>query len=245
MKPNRPLSTLASSRYEDIASEYYDHERHPTCRNFTEASRAFIARQIPSYLSGNLVDVGAGRSILCELLSSWGRELSTTVLLDSSVSMLAFSQPYARRGARLIVADAGAMPLRSGVCNLIIASLGDPYNTTEFWGEVARCLSVDGCCIFTTPSYEWASSFRQSAPNEREANAHFELRDGRSLYLPSRVLPLGKQIELIEESGLSADHVEAISYAEVSVPISPKLRTALGVFPNPLTGYRVIQRHVR
>lgn len=244
MQSKNPLFAPSSSDYEDVASEYYDHERHPTCRNFMEASRAFIARQIPSSLSGNLVDVGAGRSILCELLSSWGRDLRTSVLLDSSVSMLAFSQPYARRGARLVVADASAMPLRSGVCTLIIASLGDPYNTIEFWREVARCLSVNGWCIFTTPSHEWATNFRQSSPNEREANAHFELRDGRSLYLPSRVLAVGKQIELIEESGLYADHVEAISATELSVPISPKLRTALGVFPNPLTGYRIVKRHV-
>jgi ubiquinone/menaquinone biosynthesis C-methylase UbiE len=233
-----------SSNYEDVASEYYDHDRHPTCKNYTEASRAFVARHIPPNLSGTFVDVGAGRSILCELLSSSGRDLGTSILVDSSASMLAYSDHYALRGAKLVVADASAIPLKRGISALIIASLGDPYNTRAFWREVARCLSPNGCCIFTTPSHEWTTSFRQLAPKEREASAHFELRDGRSLYLPSGVLPVRKQIELIEASGLCVDHVEAISAAELSVPISPKLKTAFGIFPNPLTGYRVVQSHL-
>ncbi|MFL5266595.1 MAG: class I SAM-dependent methyltransferase [Stellaceae bacterium] len=233
------LSSISSS-YDDIASEYYDHRRHPTCRNFTEASQGFVGRLLPHQLSGICVDIGAGRSILCKLLSSRDLKLHNCILLDSSRPMLAYSAEYVSRGARLIVADATAIPLRHGSCTLIVASLGDPYNTIAFWGEVARCLAPAGTCIFTTPSYEWTKDFRQLSPKERDRFAYFELRDGRSLYLPSWVYSVEDQIKLIESTGLCVDYSETIPGASLSAPISPKLRTASGLVASPIVGFRVV-----
>jgi SAM-dependent methyltransferase len=230
-------------RYEDIAAEYYDHDRHPTCRNFTEASRAFVDRMLPHGVSGTYVDIGAGRSILCELLSSRDQELRSCILLDSSRSMLTYSHEYALRGARLIVADATDIPLRQGSSALVVASLGDPYNTIAFWKEIARCLAPNGVCIFTTPSYEWTESFRRVAPKERDKFAYFELRNGRSLYIPSLIYPIKEQIKLIESNGLHVDYVETIPGASISAPISPKLRTPSGLVTSPVVGFRVVPRH--
>ena len=235
--------TRTNESYDALALEYYDSRRHPTCRNFTEASREFVAKHIPLQCPWVSVDVGAGRSILCEVLfSRGGHDTESCVLLDSSQCMLSYSEEYALRGAKLVVATATNIPLRDASAGLIVASLGDPYNTVDFWREVARCLFPGGLCIFTTPSYEWTKGFRKESPNEREASAYFELRDGRAVYVPSYIYPVVSQIKLIDSAGLSVELVEAISTASLSSPLSPKLRTLSGVVESPVTGYRVARR---
>ena len=39
----------AFSTYDDIAAEYYDAVRHPTCANFFELSAAFLVPRIQKY----------------------------------------------------------------------------------------------------------------------------------------------------------------------------------------------------
>jgi len=90
-------------------------------------------------------------------------------LLDQSSQMLAHSQEWERKGARLLVGNAWRTELPAASFELVVAALGDPYNCVIFWHEVARLLEWGGVCLFTTPAPEWATRFRrpdsQSTPN--------------------------------------------------------------------------------
>jgi SAM-dependent methyltransferase len=185
--------------YVSVASEYYDARRHPTCANFRAASAVYIRRALDK-IPGNrtVVDVGAGRSLVAELLIEKGRSVSGLILLDGSIQMLAHSVEFVRSGAQAVIGDASGLPLLSASISVIIASLGDPFNTQEFWDEAARCLMPGGACIFTSPSYEWAQSFRNASVKEREGFAFFELINGNSAYVPSLVRSMPHQIGMIE-----------------------------------------------
>src|SRR5690242_15591187 len=78
-------------------------------------------------------------------------------------------------------------------------------------------------CVFTTPAYEWASSFRRSAPNERDDLAYFELSDGRSAHVPSIILPTAAQCSLIEHAGLRLIDISTITVAQTR-PLSKNTR---------------------
>src|SRR5260370_429125 len=125
--------------YEDIAFEYYDHHRHPTCRDLRQLSMRFLVPHLRAALpkSGSLVEVGPGLSILAPEAAAAGA-LSRVILIDNSRHMLAYSSRWISCGARSVVAQADATGLPSGTVSLIVSSLGDPYNSPGFWREVAR-----------------------------------------------------------------------------------------------------------
>src|SRR5882762_6235910 len=160
MTPDLPRSAVQS--YDCVAAEYYDTERHPTCSNFGELSERFIASRFPHKADSwtTILEVGAGRSMVAPLMTGVGLQLDRLTLLDCSSVMLAYSQPWACSGAKLVVADAQSTGLARSSFNLIVASLGDPYNRLPFWQEVSRLLRSGGICLFTSPAFEWASRFR-------------------------------------------------------------------------------------
>ena len=95
--------------------------------------------------------------------------VGTVVLIRPSQTfyertMLAYSAAWFRRGARPVIADALRLPIRSACFGLVVASLGDAYNDPQFWSEVSRVLQPGGVVLFTTPSFEWAVSFRREEP---------------------------------------------------------------------------------
>jgi SAM-dependent methyltransferase len=189
--------------------------------------------------SGLLVDVGAGHSVLAEMLSKRGRTLGNVLLLDSAPAMLSHSAQYQGDGALLTVADATLLPLRPRSASLIVASLGDAFNVQKFWDEVAGCLGPSGTCIFTAPAYEWARSFRRSAPHECDDLAYFELSDARSAYVPSIINSVEGQRKLIEHAGLRLIDVSSVTAFEIPIPYSPKILSGNSCDPI-VTGYTVI-----
>jgi SAM-dependent methyltransferase len=207
--------------YADLASEYYDPIRHPTCANFREGSQALIARWLNELVKSDddVLETGAGASLVAEWLEEEGQELSTLVIADSSKEMLR----YSRRPSvplKMLVCDSQRLPLASESFNIIVASLGDPYNTPEFWVEAARLLRPNGHVIFTTPSFDWADQFR-----DRAASAEFVLRDGRTISVPSFIESEERQREIIGLSGLVLIDVRSFQDTEIrSTPRSPKLR---------------------
>jgi SAM-dependent methyltransferase len=210
--------------YDDLADEYYDAARHPTCRNFRDASARYIKSAISALeMHGLMVDVGAGNSVLAELCAKGGGSLANLLLIDRAPGMLAHSERYRPHAVRMTVGDATLMPLRPLSTSIIVASLGDAYNTEYFWREVKRCLRPSGVCIFTTPAFEWANSFRQSALHECKDLAYFELNDGRSVYVPSIIHPLDTQRAVIECNGLHVTNFGAVRPTEIQPPHSPKI----------------------
>ncbi|PTS75002.1 hypothetical protein DBR17_16310 [Sphingomonas sp. HMWF008] len=216
------LEDLAIAHYADIADEYYDEERHPTCASLRELSRAFLLQQVAAF-SGkeqNLIEVGVGKSLLAPAWLARGGRAKDLVLVDSSPDMLAYSDKWRSAGARLELSDACSLPIQDGSVDILFASLGDPYNLPSFWREVARVLRSGGRALFTTPAHEWATRFR--TPDRRDA-AEFVRRDGAILLMPSSIPSDEEQIAMFAKAGLILCDVQAFSALDLKSTPAPKL----------------------
>lgn len=208
--------------YDLAAGEYYDALRHPTCRNFGEASRRLLQSYAASDLLGHTLEVGCGMSTVAEILTDRQHPLDQLVLSDASRAMIEHSRKWSKQGARLLVAEADSLPFMDGSFGALVASLGDPYNTRRFWEEAHRCLRGKGLVFFTTPSFRWASDYRAShryLPSESE----FLLEGGTELRLPSHILQESEQLALIESCGFAMQGVGGFRIGHLTSPISPKL----------------------
>ncbi len=221
------LSDPASGTYEQVAGEYYDARLHPTCANFREASALALAPWLRDAIDRRAVvaEVGAGRSLAAEQFAAGQLSLSKLFLIDSSPKMLSHSSSWRARGAQLIVSDAERLPFAPETFDLVVASLGDSYNGLAFWREAHRILKPAGRVVFTTPSYEWAATFRGANAGRTEfGRAEFVLANGRRVVVPSSILPERQQRRLIERAGLVVDEVGDVRLPALSdTPISPKL----------------------
>lgn len=208
--------------YSDLAGEYYDADRHPTSANFREASKMLLAAWLAEVIRphAHILETGAGRSLVSECLTN-GKGLSVVVVAtDLSSDMLEYSLADHCRPASLAVCDAKRLPFLDDSFDLIASSLGDPYNSAEFWREAARVLRPGGQMIFTTPAFNWAQKFRNGAEC-----AEFVLADGESIAVTSFVEPEEKQRKLITQSGLTVTSSREIDEGDLrTTHRSPKLR---------------------
>jgi SAM-dependent methyltransferase len=152
--------------------------------------------------------------------------------------MLSYSKHLSNAGAHLLLASATKVPFPSERFDLIVSSLGDPYNNLEFWEEVSRLLRPRGVCLFTTPSPEWASRFRSQG---EQAKAEFVLRDGHRVWVPSLIPDQAAQKDLITDAGLRITETEGMSLASLNGLISPKLRVSDNPAMPVVRGY-VVQK---
>jgi SAM-dependent methyltransferase len=210
------------STYNDIADEYYDAVRHPTCANFFELSAGFLVPRIQKYAPAakTILEVGAGRSLVAPIMAAKNFPLSHVTLLDQSPRMLEHSREWEPRGATLLVADATSTRLPPASFQLIVSSLGDPYNDANFWHEVNRLLDTRGVCLFTTPSREWSERFR--AGSNRRA-AEFTLANGAMVSVRSDIPSIAGQREMIDSAGLHLEEMQALDATSLSGPLSSKL----------------------
>jgi SAM-dependent methyltransferase len=211
---------LKLQSYSSVAAEYYDAQRHPTCRNFRDASRSLLQEAlgvIPR--SGSALEVGAGDALLGELAPN---EFDRLILLDKSEEMISYSRKFSQI-AELVVGDALALPFESNTFSLIVASLADPFNEPRFWNEIQLTLKFGAYCVFTTPSYDWASSFRMRSAEEQRGAALFHTRRGERIYLPSFVEPEAAQRRTIESAGLRLLQTKSIGATDIPEPHSSKI----------------------
>jgi SAM-dependent methyltransferase len=142
----------------------------------------------------------------------------------------------------LIVADSTKLPLAHGCLDLLVSSLGDPYNDLKFWEEARRLLRPGGAVFFTTPSYDWATDFRGSGHRNGIEYAEFELSNGERVYVPSKIYPRDKQTELIGKAGLVVEGYAVVTLSEItSSPLSPKLLPERGPGASVVEGYMVVK----
>lgn len=205
---------VEESTYNEIANEYYDFEKHPTCGAFDELTTTFLE----SYFGAldikkkTICEVGAGRSKVAQVLSSNLDHLSSICLMDSSAKMLDWSKLSVHPKIEYQISEASDMHRFGNKYDIIVANLGDPYNTLDFWQSVSKALASDGRCVFTTPSYRWSDSFRKSSSREIENRALFELADGSSYFVPSFVYDRANQEQMFQKASL-----KLISYQPLSV----------------------------
>lgn len=224
--------------YSAVAAEYYDANMHPTCQNFRDGSRSFLATSLVEIdRAGITLEVGAGNAMLGEFSEKNRMQFEQMILLDSSSEMLAYSKQY-KHTAQLIVGDALSLPFSAHSVSLMVASLADPFNVPSFWQEAHRSLKTGGHFIFTIPSYEWASSFRQISEYEFADTAYFQLRSGERIYLPSLVKPEAEQASMMSSFGFRVVKTSGVAVDAIPFPHSPKI---FG-FKNILTGYVVEAR---
>jgi len=227
------------SAFDEIAAEYYDSSRHPTCANFRFASSLRLAEWLKDYRGEQLCEVGCGKSLAAEILFRQNSFLPNLMLTDDSAIMLEYSRPWEAHGAQLKVASADALPVRSGSLQYLISCLGDPYNSRTFWQEVARVLGPNGRVFYTTPANDWSGAFRRGvAANEAE----FELADGRHVMIPSYICPEADQIQLIEEAGLRVKEVSNVTVKDLTgQPLSEKLLARRGLEASVVTGFTAMK----
>lgn len=221
-RPSKSTGDARFGSYADLAAEYYDRIRHPTCANFREASAVFLTEELPAFSTDGLVaEIGAGQSLVAELLPGLVGQ-RRLMLIDLSYEMLAHSKIWLSAGALGTIADAHQLPVRDDSFELVVVALGDPYNDQEFWYEVARVLRPGGLCLFTVPAYAWAEAFRANV--SRLDLAEFMTADGQILVLPSFIVPPERQREMIENAGLAVLRQRTVTLGEIVLtPWSPKL----------------------
>lgn len=185
-----------------------------------------------------ICEVGAGRSLVGEQLTKNGHSVARLIITDQSARMLRHSHGFAEAGATLKVADAGNLPLDVGTVDSLIASLGDPYNTADFWAEAYRVLKPGGSIIFTVPAHNWAQCFRGRGSEKNFAEAEFELIDGRHVFLPSFIYPETEQRSIVEKAALTIQEIRQVTIEDLrSDKRSPKLCLERGPDGAVVTGY--------
>jgi hypothetical protein len=216
--------------YDQLADEYYDAELHPTCANFREGSKALIGEWLTASHRPTICEIGAGKSIVVEVAAEEERlDPISLVLVDESVRMLRHSNT----GGSFVVADACALPT-SATFEVIVASLGDPYNVPAFWGEVARACEPGADVFFTTPSYEWATTFRDPDAAEQ---ADFVTTSGEHVWIPSYIASASDQAAMGRAVGLRLQMKKDFYATELSGPLSPKLSASAQHNDPIVTGY--------
>jgi hypothetical protein len=213
--------------YDSLASEYYVAERHPTCAALRQASslalRDFLKADRPS---GRWCEVGAGKSLLLEEAKDLSiRFESPVVVIDSSRAMLMNTPRDLIASADPLLGDAHRLPLRSSVFAGIAVSLGDPFNGTRLWAELAR-VALKGCRVcFTVPDYEWAVTYRQLEGSPSDV-ARFVLDSGEIVDLESIITSEPAQTEVAAQAGFIIEKVEHVAVSRLATPPPPKLRVA-------------------
>ena len=205
----RSKADSAVHAYGPLAGEYYDAQRHPTCANFRAGSTLLLRRMLARVTVDRaaVCEVGAGRSIVPDLVPDWAERLCELVLVDASPEMLAHSAAAIEDGAVPEIADARALPFPADHFDLVIVSLGDPFNDDAFWREVRRVLAPGGACLFTCPAYDWARAFRGKHGSVMIGQAEFVTKGGNACTVPSLIWPPTAQIKMIEDAGLTLiDH---------------------------------------
>jgi hypothetical protein len=176
-----------------------------------------------------------------ECIPEWRSRFDAIVLVDSSGSMLDHSRNLAKDRVTLLIEDAIGTSIPDASANLVIASLGDPYNGPSLWIELGRMMAPGAMAIFTTPSADWAELFRRDGQLAPIDSAEFISDDGRLVYVPSVILREDEQCEMIRLAGLVPDKVVWRCVSDVNeAALAPKLRL-LGPAEPYVTGYRVLK----
>ena len=85
---------------------------------------------------------------------------------------------------------------------------------------MARLLKRDGTCLFTTPSFEWSSTFRLDKQHDV---AEFLRADGARLFMPSYVNNEDEQVKMIEDAGLLVVDRQGLGTEMLDTKPAPKL----------------------
>lgn len=215
--------------YEVIAAEYYDTVRHPTCAAFRSASLSLIERNLDlgRLSNADVLEVGCGRSIFCDIeRAAWGNLL----VLDECVGMLEYSRQCLPDGVRCVVGNALATDLPDDSVDILISSLGDPYNVSEFWIEASRVLRSRGLVVFTTPSFDWSTRYRPSAKDPAHS-ALFLVSSGDFVETPSFIFSEEEQRRIIADAHLKVVSTDELLLSQLDANLAKQAPKLLDLDP--------------
>lgn len=226
--PQTSKSTISSdfASYSEVAGEYYDPVLHPTCANFRTASKLLLTELgvLRDVSCKSILELGAGRSLVAEMLIEKEKSLDRLVITDKHEEMLLHSRIFESAGAKLKIFDACSANLSLGKFDLIVAVLADPYNTKALWRNLSRLCSRRGLIALTFPSYYWMKSYRVLREHVESQYSVFQTGEGRSLNLPSFILPTEQVIECGRSAELILIEHRTFRLARLTAErISPKL----------------------
>ncbi len=212
--------------YDSLANEYYDSARHPTCENFRVASKYLLSKYLLVFTQDKLIcEVGCGLSEVAEILIDNSTGLENLILMDQSSRMLSYSTKWVDKGASLLQGDAFVLPFLPESLDVIVSSLGDPYNQQKYWEELDRVLKPNGIVLFTTPSYKWKTVFRN---NTYQDFAEFELKTKEHVLIRSWIYSEEKQRKMIESTSLRLKEISSVKKSNLELQqISPKLEKVI------------------
>lgn len=188
---------MASSSYDEIASEYYD-AGHVTSRNF-DATTAHAVRELNvQFKRGKILDLGAGRGRVCEYFKV---KPDRVVQLDNSQRM--FEIPGREDCLLKVVADACEIPLADGQFDAVIGLLADPFFGLDSMGEAFRMLDTGGQLFLTLPTLKWAEKLRGGLAIDLMSTRFKKLGTEERVVLPSIVHSEAMVREILSYTGFT------------------------------------------
>jgi SAM-dependent methyltransferase len=207
------------SSYGRVAPEYYDGTLHPTSRAFREGSVQLLGPLLLALADERVLEVGSGQSVLLEF-----RVHGPAVITDLDDEMLSYSRQRSSDGPSFARADAMRLPFRDSCFDVVVASLGDPYNRAPFWSEASRVLAPGGMVLMTLPAFSWSRRFRTEGLT---SEAEFISRDGSPVLVPSYIYSKVDQAHLVRNAGLELSDMRSVGASDIpSFALAPKLRGA-------------------
>lgn len=124
---------------------------------------------------------------------------------------------------------------------IVVSSLGDPYNGEGLWQELRRVLAPGGSVFFSTPSFEWAQTFRRHSGSPVDV-AEFTRTDGSVVYLPSFVHAVAEQMQLIRRLGLVVTEVRHTTLRELPLQGRSQKLTDVLLSDDPVVTVFIVRR---
>lgn len=142
--------------YDMLAARFYDPILHPTTDLFGRVAESYLRSQPLFSRPGNYLEVGIGRSRLAPLVPPPAR----LVGCDISIGMLKYSQPLEGR-LLLVLATAAVLPFQRRSMAGVLAILGDPFATSDFFIEAFRVTRGNGYLLYIGPTSVWGRPLRE------------------------------------------------------------------------------------
>lgn len=139
--------------YEAISLEFTEAKR-VTTRNFHKLSLGFFRAAVKTHVTDGAIclEIGPGQGWLRRSVPL--PEVSYTVL-DLCPSMLEF-----HTDCGVIEGDVSGIPLERGSCDVVLASLADPFCHPLGLTEIHRVLVREGILVLSIPAAAWATTLR-------------------------------------------------------------------------------------
>ena len=214
------------SPYDQVADEYYDPDRHPTCANFRQLAHLFISDLRRDFIfeeklrNGRVLETGAAFSLAAEIMSRDFGNLSNLTIQDASEAMLAHSVRWQNSLKEIYVSDARQLRAGDASYDIIFSILADPYNDARLWTEISRVLAEGGYWVLTTPSHHWAKKFRSGSDLK---SSRFVIAYQEEVDLPSFTYPVPQVIRGVENAGQFFRRYKCLTIGDIEGQVSEKL----------------------